>query len=189
MGWTSYNATYYDKRGNIDRKAECDTIFNFSNERAESKVLKSAMRGSVYYAAVWYKRQNEPEEVYAAVCLTSVDSKDYYNFAYKDMSEDMGPGCYDCPIGILDLLTPTENEYAMEWRRMCRNKAKNKNTLSKLPIGSIIEYNWYGTTKMAEKRSPNYQFKTPWWKVVGENHYVPKSRIPKDFLVVERPMS
>ena len=27
MGWTSYNATHYNKHGQIDRKAECDAYW------------------------------------------------------------------------------------------------------------------------------------------------------------------
>ncbi len=36
--------------------------------------------------------------------------KDYFNFSYNDMDESAGPSYYDCPKGILDMLTPTEYE-------------------------------------------------------------------------------
>src|SRR3546814_8342346 len=32
----------------------------------------------------------------------------------------MGPCEADCPAAILDLLSPTEHEYALEWRARCR---------------------------------------------------------------------
>ena len=36
------------------------------------------------------------------------------------LDESMGPCEADCPARILDLLTPTDKEYAREWRAHCR---------------------------------------------------------------------
>ena len=47
MGWTSYHASYY-KNGTVDRKKECDDVFS----KGDCKILKSAMVGSTYYAAI-----------------------------------------------------------------------------------------------------------------------------------------
>ena len=58
------------------------------------------------------------------------------------MDESCGPGQCDCPNSILDLLSPTDNEYANEWRKACYEniaKKKNKNCLSKLPVGTVIK--------------------------------------------------
>lgn len=201
MGWTSYHATHYTSRGEIDRKAECDAYFMEGLNRGHYDVKKSAMRGSVYYAAVEnllrFKGRDEngeaiyepvPEnerETWAAVFLTRTDSKDYFNFYYKDMSEDMGPGDCKCSVSILDLLSPTENEYALEWRRRCWENAKNKNSLGRLPVGSVIEFKkWDGSIVRLIKRSPAYQFKTPWWQIEGENHYFKKNHIPAEYRVV-----
>ena len=38
----------------------------------------------------------------------------------------MCPYSFDCPVGILDLLSPTDNELANEWREKCRQSAKDK---------------------------------------------------------------
>ena len=38
---------------------------------------------------------------------------------YKDMEESMGPYECDCPALILDLLTPTDRDYALHWRARC----------------------------------------------------------------------
>ena len=142
MGWTSYHATHY-KNGKVDRRAELDDKFNWEDESRKIEVLKSSMVGSTYYAAVKsFNKTNNFECVTAVVCLTSINNKDYFNFAYKDMDETMGPYKYDCPKGILDLLGPTENEYANEWRKQCyENLAakKNANSFNKLPVGSVIE--------------------------------------------------
>lgn len=134
MGWTEYAATEF-KKGKVDRKAECDKLFNWKSETTTSKVLKSSMVGSTYYAAIEYTK-NGKTEVYAMVCLTSV--RERYLFAYKDMSESMGPYKYDCPKSILDLLTPTDDEDANGWRQKCLAKKKEL-SLSKLPLGTKIE--------------------------------------------------
>ena len=154
MGWTSYHASYY-KKGRIDRKAECDSIFNddmvnWGDERkviGKFEVLKSSMVGSTYYAAVKrtkFATDTTPEDVrvFAVICLTSTNMKDYYNFAYKDMDESCGPGDCDCPKSILDLLSPTDNEWANVWRKACYErieKKKSKNSFSKLPVGTVIK--------------------------------------------------
>ena len=185
MGWTSYHATNYTRRGEVDRKAECDSVFTEDGEYGKWEVLKSSMCGSTYYAAVKRTMPSGKTYVFGAVCLTTVDSKDYFNFSYKDMSEDMGPGDCKCPVSILDLLSPTENEYALEWRRRCRENAKGKNSLGRLPVGSVIEFKKRdGSIVRLVKRSPAYQFKTPWWQIVGENHYFKKNHIPAEYSVI-----
>lgn len=164
MGWTNYRATHYKWTGKgtrrnhvVDRKAECDAYFMEGLNAGFYDVLKSSLVGSVYYAAVKplkkYSKDNdgneiivdipiEEQEVWGAVFLTSVDSKDYFNFSYKEMSESSGPCYYDCPKGILDLLTPTDNEYANKWRAKCREKLekkRNPHSLNKLPEGTVIQ--------------------------------------------------
>ena len=154
MGWTSYHASYY-KNGKVDRKAECDDIFNddmvtWGDDRkviGKFEVLKSSMVGSTYYAAVKrtkFATDTIPEDVrvFAVICLTSTNMRDYYNFAYKDMDESCGPGDCDCPKSILDLLSPTDNEWANDWRKACYEriaKKKSKNSFNKLPVGTIIK--------------------------------------------------
>jgi hypothetical protein len=44
----------------------------------------------------------------------------YFNFTYKYVDETMGPAEDDCPKAILDLLTPTDSEYANDWRQRVR---------------------------------------------------------------------
>lgn len=109
MGWTGQVATCY-KNGKIDKKAECDKIFE--------NVVKSSIRGNVYYAAIKHK-----DVIYGMVCLCSVQ-KEWIHI--KEISEDMGPFYYDCPIGILKLLSKTDNGNALEWRQKCMEKRKTK---------------------------------------------------------------
>ena len=134
MGWLCYNATHYNwSTWKVDRKAEMDSLYNWEDETKTVSVLKSAMRGSTYYAAVQViDKQTGERTVTAAVDLTC-GSRDNpgCNFGYKPMGETMGPYQYDCPKSILDLLTPTDNEHAIEWRRRCEEHRKTKTALEK----------------------------------------------------------
>jgi hypothetical protein len=181
MGWTSYHATHY-KNGKVDRKAECDAYFMEGLNRGYYDVLKSSMVGKVYYAAVKplkkYNKDNDgnqiivdipinEQEVIGVVFLTSTDSKDYYNFSYKEMDETVGPCYYDCPKGILDLLTPTNSEWANNWRTKCREqleKKKNPNSLNKLPEGTVIQVTMPFDTRMYREGDIVKLTKAKWGK-------------------------
>lgn len=155
MGWTWYIATHY-KDGKIDRKAECDSLFTQKeqdkvyNDKVhhlpKMTVLKSVMKGSVYYGAIEsINSLTNSRIVFAIVCKTSVEGME---FGYKDMDETCGPYYYDCPKTILNLLSQTNNEFALNWRKKCeeqnnRNKeiSKSKKMLKDLPLGSKIKFN------------------------------------------------
>jgi hypothetical protein len=51
--------------------------------------------------------------------LYRVSPSSFYNFTYKDMDETVGPGAYHAPRRVLEALTPTEHEYANQWRARC----------------------------------------------------------------------
>jgi hypothetical protein len=165
------------------------------------------MKGSVYYAAVtplrrpvqgpdgkyiedekgWYIYEPIPEdeqEVIGMVILTYVSDKD--NFGYKVISETCGPCYYDCPKSILNVLTPTDSAYAQEWRHKCYDNLA-KPSISKLPIGTEIQFEMSGTTFTLRKSAPRYQFKTPFWINDANCTYFSKKRIPRDFKIVNMP--
>lgn len=114
--------------------------------------------------------------------------KDYFNFSYKDMCESAGPYRYNCPKGILDLLTATDNEYAINWRNKCREniqKKKEKLTKGTLPIGSIIRFKKYnGEIVVLEKMHAMYQFRRSWWYCADSNTYFPLGHIPDEFEII-----
>lgn len=188
MGWTSYIATHYTKAGNVDRKAEMDERWTQQEHDgyAELNVLKSSMVGSVYYAAIEMKRNGKREQVFGVVALTSTKWDDGMNFGYKDMDETCGPCYYDCPKSILDLLTPTDSEWANEWRRKCiENKKKIK--LSDLPVGTHIKFtDWTGKEHRVYKHSPAYQFKRPFWMYEDGCSYCKTNRIPDSWEIVTK---
>ena len=176
MGWTWYHATHY-KNGKIDRKAECDAYFTEGLNRGHFEVLRSSIVGSVYYAAVRGLKKHAgvdsdgkdvytdlpPEEqtVFGAVFLTAVDSKEYCDFGYKAMDESYGPCYFDCPKSILNILSPTDNEFARNWRKKCLETYEEKHCLDKLPVGTVIEFTHGDKTYRLEKHKPAFQFKTP----------------------------
>lgn len=206
MGWTGTHATHY-KNGKVDRKAECDTYFSEGY-----RVVKSSMVGSTYYAAVEHTKkyigrdeedkpiyEDIPEserKVFAAIFLTKIDSKDYFNFYYKDMDETCGPYVYDCPATILDLLSETDHEWALKWRQECRaniekKKAARKNpkSLNNLPEGSVItfisQFNMTDGTKKGDKitlQKGTYRGKTVWKYGL---YRFRKTWIPDDYEVLE----
>lgn len=189
MGWTSYNAQYY-KNGKVDRKAECDYL-NKTELNADGThmltLLKSAMVGSTYYAAIECKSiaDENDRKVFAVIYLTSVDNSDYYNFSYKDMNENCGPYQVECPKSILKLLTPTEHKYAKEWRKRCYEyHANKKKSPNNLPIGTKIKCTIGSKEMILIKHAPAYQFKT-WFWYDGNGGYVKKKCIPNNYEVIK----
>ena len=134
MGWTWYHCAARKRNGKPDVKAECDGMLNHGER---TRVLKSTMVGSTYYAAV---QDNSDDSVWAAIFHTSVNSRDYYDFGYKDMDETMGPYQYNCPDSILDLLTPTDSEWARQWRDRCRKHNRQEREWASIPDGA--RYIW-----------------------------------------------
>lgn len=193
MGWTSYHAEHYNSKGEVDRKAECDKLWTQREHDGypELEVLRSTVVGAVYYGAVAKRRGGVTEKVFAVIVLTNINSRDYFNFSYKDFGESAGCGYNKCPASILDLLTPTDDEEAMNWRQECRDYLKKRSegkTLDKLPVGTTIRFTrWDGTEYECVKMAPNYQFRKTWWYVPKTNTYIPSRRIPKEgFTIVEK---
>lgn len=207
MGYTEYFATHFHKSGSVNRKAECDAYFLESLNRGHYRIVKSAMKGSIYYGAVTplkraikgpdgkpiedekgcYIYEEIPEnerEIIGVVMLTYINKKD--RFGYKLISETCGPCYYDCPKSILDVLSPTDSAYAQEWRRKCYDNSA-KPSISKLPIGTEIQFELNGTEFTLRKSAPRYQFKTPFWINDANCTYFSKKRIPKDFKIVTMP--
>jgi len=139
MGWLFYDSLHYKPNGEVDRKKECDSLFG---ERYT--ILKSVMVGTVHYAAI---RNVDTNSVTAAITLTSADKKRGWNFGYKGMSEDCGPCEAKCPKSILNLLTPTDDDFANAWRDRCwayhvqvKEQKASPLVFNKLPIGARVTW-------------------------------------------------
>lgn len=115
MGGHKTASAYLDAQLTYERRLEDGSARGL-------RVLASSCPGNrVYYAAVQTVINGIPGEVFAVVCLVkwSPHSRTNENFGYKDMDESMGPHESDCPANILDLLTTSDKEYALDWRRRC----------------------------------------------------------------------
>ncbi|MFI6495975.1 DUF6927 domain-containing protein [Nonomuraea typhae] len=105
----------------------------------------------VFYAAV-QNTENAPYapgQTWALIILmrTERNLRDWCNFYYKDMSEESGPGEDTCPDRILDLLSPTDHEYASNWRERCRANSARREAARNLASGQIVRFAnsmWFG---------------------------------------------
>lgn len=180
MGWTLQCAKFYDRKGNIDRKAECDDLYTWNNEETGDKcrVLKSTMVGATWYGACERSRPGQEPYVFAGVCLTSVDRHAHFDFGYKDMDESVGPMESSCPVSILRLLSPTEHEYALSWRERCRENAackaaerKDQNSLANLPLGSAVTVEKNGEEILLQKAIIRGRKKPVWVSWQSRTYY------------------
>ena len=130
--------------GHTSAKSYLDAQFTYDRPQDDGsshglKVLASACPGNrVYYAATQVITDGKPGEVFAIVCLVRWNPHDKEGFilGYKDMEESMGPHEADCPARILDLLTSTDKQYALDWRARCR--ANHERRTRKLADGDRI---------------------------------------------------
>ncbi len=184
MGWTGVH--YYGAMTSKRRKEFCDKIWTQSEHDGypELKVLKSTMIGNTYYAAV-QSIKNGKSKVFGAVTSTSVRN---HEFRYKATSEECGPVERRCPASILKLLSPTDNEWALNWRKECKDhnrKKKEKKTAYDLPVGTVIKITINGIEKTIVKKPPMYQFKRNWWYIPAEHKYYPVKHLPEEFEIVQ----
>jgi hypothetical protein len=141
MGWLYMTSL----KGFSGPRQYLDAQLTYERPDHTSKVLRSALvKMRVYYAAVERIETETGERiVWAAICLVRYNPRDRegYVFGYKDMDETMGPCVQDCPKAILDLLTPTDHHYAVEWRAACRTRLAAAQALARKPSpqpGQII---------------------------------------------------
>lgn len=133
MGWLYMQSL----DGHNGPRGYLDAQFTYERPEAVSKVLKSAfVTPRVYYAAVEHiTKATGARVVWALVCLVYYNPRDRegFVFGYKDMGESAGPCETECPEAILDLLTETDREYALEWRKRCREHAAARRAKAQKP--------------------------------------------------------
>lgn len=137
MGWTSF----LDNR-ELSTGAMCTREFTDTNPAGDRwSVVDQSTRGSVWYAIGRVDRVGQPPVFYGLVWLTS---RKRGEFAYKDMTECMGPFYYDCPARLLDQLdrlAPNAPQSALDWRAQCRAKiAAKRAPKRKLAPGQIVQF-------------------------------------------------
>lgn len=133
MGWT-YTSYSGGPKGVIDFLFEREKLVGDS-PGIRRQVLKASKVGSVVYAAMEVLFDDKPREVIALVILTNLRHKG--EIGWKDMSENMGPVESNCPTSILKLLTPTESDWAQQWRDRCWRNAKRASS-HRIATGEVI---------------------------------------------------
>lgn len=134
MGWTCYHRP----RGT----SNLDWLRSEIGKPDFGTILDAATVGGTIYAA-WRlgpAHGDDNGRIVGLVVLTRWDSRSEYNFCHKDMTETMGP-CEDrCPARILDLLDPTTDEYALEWRQRCRDRLAKRADAAKVRPGQVVRF-------------------------------------------------
>ena len=127
MGWTGLHRP----KGTTDRDF-------FAAEFGENfKFLATSSSPTAFYAAT---ENLKTGEIFAAICLKRWSRGDYFNFHYKEMDETCGPNETGAPAKILDLLTPTDSEYANGWREKCRARLAAEAAKPKAKPGDTIRF-------------------------------------------------
>ena len=142
MGWT------YTYRGSTSVKEFLADRINCENENGKWLILDIAIvRIRTAYMAVEILRRSKEtgqldtatRKVVAFVFLLDYRPSDPdYDMGYKDMDESMGPYESECPERILQLLSPTDHEYALAWRQRCRDNIEKRKSF-KLRKDAVIE--------------------------------------------------
>lgn len=139
MGWLYMQSL----GGHSGPRQYLDAQFTYERPERRMCVLRSSLvKMRTYYAAVEIVPTEGDREVFAVICLVRYNPRaaDGYIFGYKDMDETMGPCEADCPVAILDLLTPTDREHAIAWRKRCRAAAGRRATVPKLRDGDLVVF-------------------------------------------------
>lgn len=142
MGWT------YTHRGSTPLKDFLTDQINCENEHGRWLLLDSAIVKirTAYMAVEIIQRDKATGQLDTATrkVVAFVFLLDYrpnepdYDMGYKDMDESVGPYESECPERILKLLTPTDHEYAVQWRQRCWDNIVKKKSF-RLVKDAVIE--------------------------------------------------
>lgn len=126
MGWTALH-----KDSNVSIKSF------FENEFTPNEVVGCKVVNKTAYIAL---KLADKTEVVGVVVLLDYKPKLHFNFAYKVMDETMIPYYYDCPESIMNMLTETDNESAIQWRAFCKETTVKTKALKSLKVGDTIVF-------------------------------------------------
>jgi len=127
MGTTTvYNSGHLSAKEFVEK-------YVFPADDEGCKLIDISLRGNVAYCAIQAPKTGR---ILAAVVRLV---KDNGNWNHRDMGEDSGPYYWDCPARILDQLSPTDNGYALEWRKRCRDRLKQTRATKDMKPGTVIK--------------------------------------------------
>ena len=138
MGWTSFN----DMPGLTTGEILTREMSGTNADGVRWSIVDQSTRPGVWYALACMEKSGSDPVFYGLVCLFK-RSKKTGEFSYKDMSEDVGPFYYDCPVRILDKLdqlAPNPGALADGWRVRCRAKhAEKKKPMPVMQPGYVVK--------------------------------------------------
>lgn len=102
MGWTSIKHS-----GDILEDLKKTMIGN------NFELLQHSIKSNAVYTAI---KNKTTDNIFACVFLYSIKNGE---IQFKDVCESEGPFYYDCPKKIIKILSPTDNENALDWRKRC----------------------------------------------------------------------
>lgn len=114
--------------GHYDRKSLVEHLTNGNGV----ETLKRCFRGN----DMWAVQRTKDGVVFACLYMLRGNPRvtdDPCNWGYKDVDETMGPCRLDFPAGWLDLLSPTDSKYAVEWRKAVAERGEK---LKRVVVGS-----------------------------------------------------
>ena len=146
MGWTTTSDYERHFKGLFTIKEYLDREMASDHpDYPRFEILDSSLHGKTeYYAAVRRTdRQTGQSVVFGMVVLVSYKPRDPdgHTLGWKEVTEEMGPYNRNCPERILAKLDPTDNENALEWRRLCReNRAKKRAASAVFQTGTVVRF-------------------------------------------------
>lgn len=144
MGWLTMTRHHMGEHDTP--KAYLDNQLTYEQAQSDGTIkslrvlASSCVQNRVYYAAVEQALDGVPGPAFAVICLVRWNTRasDGHVFGYKDMDETMGPCETECPERILQLLGPSDNEHALDWRRRCLARLRRRARRPSLEDGMRI---------------------------------------------------
>lgn len=111
------------------------------------ETLKRCFKGN----DMWTVQRTPGGVVFACLYRMAGRAGSRDGWGYKDVDETMGPSRTDFPVAWLDLLSPIESPYAIEWRQRVRDRGERT---SRLRVGTFWKFPSGGVWKIVKRRSP-----------------------------------
>jgi hypothetical protein len=115
MGWT-----YQCEGGMSLKNFIAERVKTEENENGKWEYIKHALRGRCLWSIMVHtNKKTNPYTVTKIIAVDLIGGSEKNGWGYKDMSEEMGPCFYTCPLSYLDEV-PDPGSYATEWRKAVR---------------------------------------------------------------------
>ena len=90
----------------------------------QSSTQKYLAHAFVNFREIYIVMQDiDTSVVYCIIAVVHIQPKGY---SERVFCETDGVGYYNCPARLLNMLTPTKNEYALAWRQNCRARIQRR---------------------------------------------------------------